>query len=55
MLFKGDVWSAGSPRRQGRFAVESLTITNNLANHGLYGVFGEEAGIGTPGLTFSTA
>jgi hypothetical protein len=50
VLFKGDVWTAGSSRRSGRFAVESLTITNNLANHGLYGVFGEEAGIGTPAL-----
>ena len=52
VLFKGDVKTAGSSsRRAGRFAVETLTITNNLANHGLYGVFGEEAGIGTPGLT----
>jgi hypothetical protein len=30
--------------------VETLTVTNNLANHGLYGVFGEGAGIGTAGL-----
>ena len=52
VLFKGDIRTAGSSsRRAGRFAVETLTITNNLANHGLYGVFGEEAGIGTPGLT----
>ena len=51
VLFKGDVWTAGSTsRRPGRFAVETLTVTNNLANHGLYGVFGEGAGIGTPGL-----
>ncbi len=51
-LYKGDVWRAGaSGAAQARFAVESLTITNTLANHGAYGVIGEDAGIGTPALS----
>jgi hypothetical protein len=50
-LFHGDVWVAGaSEPRPGQFAIESLTITNTLANHSEYGVFGEGAGIGTIAL-----
>jgi hypothetical protein len=50
-LYPGDIWPAGSPsQRPGRFAIESLTVTNNLANHNEYGVFGENVGIGTPAL-----
>ena len=50
-LYYGDVWSAGSTaRRAARFAVESLTITNTIGNHNEYGVYGENAGIGTPAL-----
>jgi hypothetical protein len=50
-LYFGDVWVAGtSGPRPSRFAVENLTITNMLANHGEYGLYGEDAGIGTIAL-----
>jgi hypothetical protein len=50
-LYLGDVWVAGtSSMRPAQFAVESLTITNTIGNHNAYGVFGENAGIGTPAL-----
>jgi hypothetical protein len=50
-LYRGDIWLAGAAApRGGRFAVEYFTVTNNLANHNDYGVFGEDAGIGTPAL-----
>jgi hypothetical protein len=50
-LYKGDVWTAGtSGPRPGQFAVETLVVTNNLANHNEYGVIGENSGIGTPSL-----
>jgi hypothetical protein len=50
-LYYGDVWVAGtSSMRPAQFAVESLTITNTIGNHNAYGVFGENAGIGTPAL-----
>jgi hypothetical protein len=52
MFYKGDVWVAGSTSvRPALFGVEKLTITNTLAYHNDYGVFGESAGIGTPALT----
>ena len=55
VLYNGGVWPAGSDRaRPAQFAVEDLTITNTLANHNEYGLIGEEAGIGTPGLTQRT-
>ncbi len=51
-LYKGAVWEAGkATARMAQFAAESLTITNTLANHGAYGVIGEDAGIGTSALT----
>jgi hypothetical protein len=50
-LYKGDVWVAGTAGpRPAQFAVESLTITNTLANHNEYGAFGEDSGIGTSAL-----
>ena len=50
-LYNGDVWIAGaSAPRPAQFAVETLTITNTLANHNEYGVFGDGAGIGTLAL-----
>jgi hypothetical protein len=50
-LYKGDVWPAGtSASRPAQYAVETLIVTNTLANHNQYGVFGEDAGIGTPAL-----
>ena len=50
-LYTGDVWPAGTAaRRAAQFAVESLTVTNNLGNHNEYGVFGSGVGIGTPAL-----
>jgi hypothetical protein len=49
------VWQAGSSApRPAQFAVDSLTITNTLANHNLYGAFASDAGIGTQGLTALT-
>ena len=54
-LYTGDVWPAGTASpRPAQFAVESLTITNTLANHNEYGAFGENAGIGTPALAALT-
>jgi hypothetical protein len=51
MLYSGAVWVAGtSAGRLAQFAVENLTVTNMLANHNEYGVIGEDAGLGTPGL-----
>jgi hypothetical protein len=50
-LYRGDVWEPGAPaRRPAQFAVESLTITNTVANHNEYGVFGEGGFLGTPAL-----
>jgi hypothetical protein len=52
-LYTGSVWLAGTPAaRDGQFAVESLTVTNNLGNHNDYGVFG--GSIGTSGLAALT-
>ena len=52
-LYTGEVWPAGTAsRRPAQFAVESLTITNMLANHNEYGVFGES--IGTSALVAMT-
>ena len=54
-LYKGTVWSAGTPApRPGTFAVQQLTFTNNMAFHNLYGVKGQSTGIGTPSLTGHT-
>jgi hypothetical protein len=54
-LYKGAVWTAGtSSPLAARFAIESLTVTNTLGNHNEYGVFGEDAGLGTPALTALT-
>jgi hypothetical protein len=49
-LYKGGVWIAGGAERPAQFAIESLTFTNTLGYHRDYGVFGEEAGIGTAAL-----
>jgi Right handed beta helix region len=55
LLYTGAVWPSGVDKpRLAQFAVEDLTITNTLANHNEYGLVGEEAGIGTPGLTQRT-
>ncbi|MEO5898238.1 MAG: hypothetical protein ABIS06_21335 [Vicinamibacterales bacterium] len=52
VMYAGTVWIAGTAgTRPAQFAVESLTITNTVAYHRDYGVFGEDAGIGTPALT----
>ena len=51
-LYSGAVWIAGTAQaRTAAFAVESLRITNTLAYHREYGLIGEDAGIGTSGLT----
>jgi hypothetical protein len=50
-LYFGDVWQSGmSTTRPAQFAIETLTITNTLANHGTYGVYGESTGIGMVAL-----
>ena len=55
LLYGGAVWIAGNPSaRLAQFAVESLTVTNTLAYHREYGLIGEDAGIGTPGLARQT-
>jgi hypothetical protein len=56
ILFGGDVWVAGaSAPRRGQYAIESLTVTNTLANHSDYGVWGEGAtALGGPSLTHTT-
>ena len=54
-LYNGAIWPAGTDKpRLAQFAVEDLTITNTLANHNEYGLIGEDAGIGTSGLTRCT-
>jgi hypothetical protein len=49
-MYFGDVWPTGTAGpRTAAYAVESLTVTNNLAHHRDYGLW-TEAGIGTAGL-----
>jgi hypothetical protein len=56
MLYKGDVWPAGTAApRPAAFAVDNLTHTNSLGNHNDYGVFGEEVGIGQVALQLTRA
>ncbi|MBA2303968.1 MAG: right-handed parallel beta-helix repeat-containing protein [Acidobacteria bacterium] len=51
MLYGGSVWAAGTAQpRSAQFAVEKLIITNTLAYHRDYGVFGEDAGVGIAAL-----
>jgi hypothetical protein len=51
LLYTGQVWGAGTQGpRAAAFAVESLTITNTIANHGPYGLMGDSVGIGTTAL-----
>ena len=55
LLYTGGVRPRGTEKgRPAEFAVEDLTITNTLANHNEFGLIGESAGIGTPGLTART-
>ena len=45
--YAGDIWVAGtSARRPAGYAVEKLTMTNNLAYHNDYGFIGDGVGIG---------
>jgi hypothetical protein len=41
LLPTGDVWKAGEARRAATFAVDSLTVTNNVGSYGHYGVHGD--------------
>lgn len=51
-LFYGDIAQPdGFGTRPAQFAVESLTITNTLANHNTYGLYGDTIGVGTKALT----
>jgi pectate lyase len=50
-MYRGTVWPNGEPaKRAGLYAASSLTVTNNLANHNDYGVFGDQAGLGIVAL-----
>jgi hypothetical protein len=54
-LYKGTVWVAGAAGpRQGAYAVERLTYTNNLARHNTYGVKGQGTAVGAPSLSAYT-
>ena len=49
--YPGVIWVAGSAGvRAAQYAVETLTMKNNIANHNEYGFIGESAGIGTGAL-----
>lgn len=51
ILYTGSIWVAGtSAVRAAQFSVESLTVTDTLANHNEYGLFGDSTGIGTTAL-----
>ena len=50
--YAGDVWAAGtSGPRPALYAVETLVMTNNLANHNDYGFIGDGAGVGLGAIT----
>ena len=50
--YAGDVWVAGtSAPRPALYAVETLVMTNNLANHNDYGFIGDGAGVGLGAIT----
>ena len=52
VLYRGRLWRNGEPAvRDALFAIEKLTMTNNLAYHNESGLFGDEVGSGTPALT----
>ena len=47
-IFLGDVMEPGAANtRPAQYAAASLKITNNLAYHGEYGVYGDSVGVGT--------
>jgi len=53
--YAGDIWVAGtSARRPAAYAVETLTMTNNLAYHNDYGFIGDGVGIGMNAITAMT-
>ena len=53
-IFLGDVMEPGAANtRPAQYAVASLKITNNLANHGEYGVWGEGFGVGTAAFSLT--
>ena len=55
-IFPGDVMDPGATRtRPAKYAAASLTITNNLANHGEYGVWGEGFGVGTAAFSLTSS
>ena len=53
-IFPGDVMEPGAANtRPAQYAAASLKITNNLANHGEYGVWGEGLGVGTAAFSLT--
>lgn len=56
-LFLGGIRVAteGGVLRPAAYAVQKLTVTNNLARHGTYGITGEGLTPGTPALALATA
>lgn len=55
LLYRGGIWRTGEAPREGRFAVEKFTFTNNLAYHGDGGLVGDGVGSGLAALTEHTA
>ena len=50
--YGGDIWLAGTAApRPAQYAVETLVMTNNIANHNDYGFIGDGAGIGLGAIT----
>jgi hypothetical protein len=55
-IFLGDVMEPGAETtRPARYAAASLKITNNLANHGEYGVYGDSVGVGTVAFSLTSS
>jgi hypothetical protein len=55
-IFLGDVMEPGAANtRPARYAAASLKITNNLANHGEYGVYGDALGVGTVAFSLTSS
>ena len=53
-IFLGDVMEPGAANtRPAQYAAASLKITNNLAYHGEYGVWGEGLGVGTAAFSLT--
>ncbi|HXW05852.1 MAG TPA: hypothetical protein VD833_11510 [Vicinamibacterales bacterium] len=51
LMYTGSVWVNGEPTpRNAAYAIQNLTVTNTLARHNDYGVFGDSVGLGIKAL-----